>query len=142
MKMKFVNIYKDLIRRYYIYIDVHILSTGYLPVSLIPPSQLNEMFVHVKKAVLKMISAFDVVIKRLHLYYHMKLITFNVNEKLDIICSSQYFFNSTVNLCLHYIKLEIVPVHIIDQNINDNSYMKVQVSKPYIALGWWNLYIT
>ena len=44
LQMKFVNIYKDLIRKLYTYIDaICILSTGYLPINLIPPSQLNEM---------------------------------------------------------------------------------------------------
>ena len=53
LKMKFVNIYKDLVRGLYIYIyAIHILSTGYLQITLIL-HQLNEMLMQVKEAVLE-----------------------------------------------------------------------------------------
>ena len=42
--MKCVNVYEDFIRKSYSYIDViHILSTAYLHINLIHPSQLNGM---------------------------------------------------------------------------------------------------
>ena len=54
LQIKSVNIYEDLVRRLQIYLDaIHILSPGYLPIKLIPPSQLNEMFIQVKDVVLK-----------------------------------------------------------------------------------------
>ena len=69
LQMKYINKYKDLKRKLYIYIDViQILSTGYLCIDLIPPPQLNEMITQVKKAVVATNPYYNIVLKRLHLY--------------------------------------------------------------------------
>ena len=66
VQMKFVTVYKKLVRSLYIYINViHILSTGH---QFIPPSQLNEMLAQVKKAVLKTTPDNDLVIKRIYFF--------------------------------------------------------------------------
>ena len=55
---------------------IRILSKGYLPITLLPPSKLNKILGKVKKAIQIMNPDYDIVIKRLHLYYNMKLVTF------------------------------------------------------------------
>ena len=58
LQMKFVNIYKGLVRQLYIYIDVvYILSIGYLSISLISPYQL--MLMQVKETFLKINPDYD-----------------------------------------------------------------------------------
>ena len=53
LQMKYVNVYKDLIRKLHVYVGaIHILSTGYLIISLMPPSHLNHVITQVKKVVI------------------------------------------------------------------------------------------
>ena len=54
----------------YVYFNaICILSIGYFPISLIPISQLNEMLIQVKETVLKTDPNYDLVIRKLYLYY-------------------------------------------------------------------------
>ena len=86
LQMKYVNVYKDLIRTLYFCInEIYILFTGYLPISLIPPSQLNDMITLVKKVVTETNPEYDLVTKRLHFYYNMHLVTFGIDSISDLI---------------------------------------------------------
>ena len=51
---------------------VRILAKGYLPISLITPLKLQEILKYVKDTLNKTNPDYDIVIKRLHLYYYMK----------------------------------------------------------------------
>ena len=64
---------------------IRILLKGYVPVSLLPPSKLQESLCKVKKAIQITNSDYDIVINRLHLYYDMKLVTFGINEDRNLI---------------------------------------------------------
>ena len=86
LQMKYINTYKDLIRKLYIYINtICILSTGYLLIDLIPPSQLNDMITKVKEVVVVTNPKYDIVLKRPHLYYDMEIVTFGINDHSDLI---------------------------------------------------------
>ena len=56
---------------------IRILAKGYLPISLIPPSKLQEILNTVKEDIQKTNPDYDIVIKRLHLYCDMKLVTWH-----------------------------------------------------------------
>ena len=84
--MKYVSVYKDLIRKSYIHINaISFLCSGYLPISFIPPSQLNYMISQIKKVVTKTNPKYDLVMKRLHLFYDMKLVAFSIDNKSVLI---------------------------------------------------------
>ena len=55
---------------------IRILTKGYLPISLITPLKLQEILKSVKDTLTKTNPDYDIVIKRLHLHYDMKLVTF------------------------------------------------------------------
>ena len=57
-------------------IAIRILAKGYLPISLITPLKLKETLNAVRNTVRKTDPNYDLVIKRLYLYYDMKLVTF------------------------------------------------------------------
>ena len=59
---------------------LRILSRGYLPISLLPPSKLQEILGKVKKPIQTTNPDYDIVIKRLDLYYDMKLVTFGIDK--------------------------------------------------------------
>ena len=74
---KYVALYKEFITQLHIYaVVIRILVKRYLPISLITPLKLREILKEVRTTVRKTNPDYDLVIKRLHLYYDMKLVTF------------------------------------------------------------------
>ena len=64
---------------------IRILSKGYLPISLLPPSKFNTILGKVKKALQVNNREYDLVIKRLYLYYDIKLVTFGIDDQRNLI---------------------------------------------------------
>ena len=64
---------------------IRILSKGYLPISILPPSKLREILGKVKEAIWTTNPTYNIVIKRLHLYYNMKLVTFGNDRDKSLI---------------------------------------------------------
>ena len=61
---------------------IGVLSKGYLLISLLPPVKLKEILNEVKKAMQITNTDYDIIIKRLHMYYDMKLVTFGINGEI------------------------------------------------------------
>ena len=112
-----------------------ILSKGYLPISLMTPSRLQEMFGKVKKAIQTTNPDYDIVIKRLLLYYDMKLASFGIDEYINLIIQFPVFVQLYTQQPVILYQLETVPVPIIDQNKQANYYKHLQIDRPYIALN-------
>ena len=74
---------------------IRILSKGYLPISLLPPSKLNTILGKVKEALQVNNRNYDLVIKRLYFYYDMKLVTFGIDDQRNLIV--QFPVNNQVN---------------------------------------------
>ena len=70
---------------------IRVLSKGYLPISLIMPSKLQDILNTVKKAIWTINSDYDIVIKRLHLYYDMKLVNFGIDRDRYLIIQFPVF---------------------------------------------------
>ena len=75
---------------------IRILSKGYLPILLLSPSKLNKILQEVKVALQTTNRDYNLVIKRLYLYYDMKLVTFGIDDQRNLI-SFQYSPNYTPN---------------------------------------------
>ena len=74
---KYVRMYERFINEHKSYSKaIHILSKGYLPISLIPPSKWEAILQQEKTALVKTNKNYDLVLNRLYLYYDMKLVTF------------------------------------------------------------------
>ena len=78
---KYVKMYERFINQLQMYakaIRIHLKDylPGNLPISLLPPSKLNKILGKVKKA----IHITNPDYKKLHLYYDMKLVTFDIDE--------------------------------------------------------------
>ena len=71
--------YNEFIKQLHLYAEaIRTLAKRYLPISLITPLKLKEMLGAVKTTIRKTNPDYDIVIKRLHLYYDMKLATFSI----------------------------------------------------------------
>ena len=72
--------------QYLIYVKAgRILAKDYLPISLITLLKLQGIIDSVKETLIKTTSDYDIVIKRVHPYYDMKLVTFRIDKKRHII---------------------------------------------------------
>ena len=80
MREKYANMYEKIKSQLKMYANaIRILSKGYLPISLLPPTKLPDILKEVKKAIQISMPDYDIVLKRLQLYYDMKLVTFGIN---------------------------------------------------------------
>ena len=92
---------------------------------------LNE----VRKAITKSNKDYDLVLTRLYLYYDMKLVTFGIDNKRNLIVQFPIFVQPyTQNRQIMY-HIETVLVPILDQNEQVQSYTQLKIDKPYIALN-------
>ena len=70
---------------------IRILSKGYLPIHLLPPSRLQSILTEVRKAITKSNKDYDLVLTRLYLYYNMKLVTFGIDKERNVIIQFPVF---------------------------------------------------
>ena len=129
-------VYNEFITQQQIYAKaVRILATGYLPISLITLYKLQENLNSVKETLIKSNPDYDIVNKRLHLYYDMKLVTFGVDRDQNLIIQFPIFVQPYTQQPLILYQLETVPVNIVDENSNVQSYTELKIKKTYIPLN-------
>ena len=92
------------------------MSIGYLPISLLLPSKLNIILQKVREAVQIKNRDYDLVIKRLYLYYDMKLVTFGIDDQRNLIIQFPLFVHPHNQQHLILYQMETVPVPIVDEN--------------------------
>ena len=78
---------------------------------------------------------YDLVIKRLYLYYDVKLVTFGIDDQRNLIIQFPVFVHLHTQQHLMLYQMETVPVPMIDENKQVQSYTYLQIRKPYIALN-------
>ena len=113
----------------------YLSSTGYLPISLVTPLKLQQIISSVKESLIKTNPDYNIVIKRLHLYYDMKLVTFGIDQKRNLILQFLIFVQPYTQQPLILYQLEMVPVPIVDENTKTQSYTELKIKKPYISLN-------
>ena len=136
MKEKYVRMYERFIVELKSYSKaIKILSKGYLAISLIPPSKLEEILKQVKLALAKTNKDYELVLYRLYLYYDMKLVTFGIDNQKNLIIQFPVFVQPYTQMRLTLYQIETVPVPILDTNNRAQSYTQLRINKPYIALN-------
>ena len=134
IKDKYVQMYNKFIKQLHMYTEaVRILAEGYLPISLVTPLKLKEVLDAVKTTIRKTKPDYGIVIKRLHLYYDMKLVTFSIDRYKNLIIQFPVFIQPYTQQLFVLYEIETVPVPIIDQNTPADSYMHQQVVRPHIV---------
>ena len=114
---------------------IRVLSKGYLPISLLPPSKLEKILREVRIAIAKFNKDYDLVLTRLYLYYDMKLVTFGIDNQRNLIVQFPVFVQPYTQKRLIMYQIETVPVPILDKNEQVQSYTELKIEKPYIALN-------
>ena len=130
---KYIQMYKEFITQLHIHTKaIRILAKSYLPILLITPLKLKEILNMVRITVRKTIPDYNLVIKRLYLYYDMILVTFGIGKDRNLIIQFPVFIQPYIQQLLILYQIETVPVPIIDQNTQVDSYMHLQVNWPYM----------
>ena len=78
---------------------------------------------------------YHLVLKRLHLYYDMNLVTFSTDRDSNLIIQFSIFIQPYTQQPLILYQIEMVPGPIVDQNKQADSYTQLQIDRPYIALN-------
>ena len=65
----------------------------------------------------------------------MNLVTFSIDRKRNLIIQFLIFIQPYTQQPLILYQLETVPVPVIDKNTKADTYIKLQITKPYIALN-------
>ena len=136
IKDKYVPMYNKFMKQLHMYVEaVRILAKGYMQISLVTPLKVKEIVDAVKITIRETNPDYYIVIKRLHLYYNMKLVTFGIVRDRNLIIQFPVFIQPYTQQLLILYQIETVPVLIIDQNTQAHSYMHPQVDRPFIALN-------
>ena len=97
-RVKYVKMYERFINQLKEYSQVvRILPKGYLPISPLPPSKLNTISEKVREALQINNRDYDLVIKRLYLYYDMKLVIFSIDDQRNLIIQYPVFVQHTLS---------------------------------------------
>ena len=78
---------------------------------------------------------YDLVLKRLYLYYEMKIVTFGIDQDKNLIIQFPVFVAPYKQARLTLYQVETVPVLIMDMNDKADSHTQLKIIKPYIALN-------
>ena len=114
IREKYVKMYERFWNQLRQYLQaIRVLSKGYLPITLLSPSKLNVILQKVRKTVQKQNKNYDLLIKRLYLYYDMKLVIFGIDDKRNLIVQFPVFVHP-YNQHLTLYQLETVPVPITE----------------------------
>ena len=117
IKDKYIEMYNEFISQLHNYAKAfRILAQGYLPISLTTQSKLKEISTSVRETLIKTNRDYDIVIKWLHLYYNMKLVTFSIDRKSNVIIHFPIFIQPYTHQLLILYQLEMVPVPVIEKN--------------------------
>ena len=108
---KYISLYRELITQMHTYVlPIRVLAKGYLPNTLLTPRKLQGVLAEFKKSL-----------------YH-------TNPDYTLVLDRLFIQPYTQKPLILY-KLEIVPVPILDENIEAQSYTHLKVKKPYLALN-------
>ena len=133
---KYIKMYERFVNQLKEYSHaIRILSKGYLPISLLPPSKLAKILQEVKQVLLKTNKNYGLVIKGMYKYYDMKLVTFGIDQNRNLIIQFPVFVQPYTQKPLTLYQVETIPVPILDMNERADSYTWIKIDKPYIALN-------
>ena len=110
------------------------MSKGYLPISLLPPSKLEKILNGVRIAIATSNKDYNLVLTRLYLCYDMKLVTFGIDNKRNLIVQFPVFVQPYTQKRLIMYQIETVPIPILDKNEQALSYTELKVEKLHITL--------
>ena len=122
------------------YKALRVLSKGYLPISLLPPSKLEKILKEVRIGITKSNKDYDLVLTRLYQYYDMKLVTFGIDNQRNLIVQFPVFVQPYTQKRLIMYQIEIVPVPLLGENEQATFIHRTENRKTIYCFKWRNIY--
>ena len=113
--------------------SIAILSKGYLPPQLFPPTTLVEISNRAITMIKKRNPDYVLALPHITDYYDMRLVTFGLDDQGRLVVCFPIFIKKFKKEPMTLYQLETVRVPIKDQNAQADSYTEVAVTKPYLA---------
>ena len=134
LREKYIRLYEALETELNLLLrSIAILSKGYLPPQLFPPTTL----VKISQKAIAMIKAQnpDYVLALSHItdYYDMRLVTFGLDDQGKLVICFPIFIKEYKKEPMTLYQIETVKVSITDTNTEANSYTETAITKPYLA---------
>ena len=120
---KYIKLYERFVNQLKEYSQtIRVLSKGYLPISLLPPSKLAKILHEAKQVLSKTNKNYGLVLKGMYKYYDMKLVTFGIDQDRNLIIQFPIFVQPYTQRLLTLYQIETIPVPILDMNRRADSY--------------------
>ena len=100
-----------------------------------PPSKLEQILSKVRIAITKSNKDYDLVLTRLYLHYDMKPVTFGIDNQSNLIVQLPVFVQPYTQNRLIMYQIETLPVPILNENEQVQSYTELKIDNRYIALN-------
>ena len=128
VREKYVTMYERFIEELKMYSKaITILSKAYLPIYLLLPSKLERILNEVRKVITKSNKDYDLLLTRLYIYYDMKLVTFGIDNRRNLIVQFLVFVQPYTQNRLIMYQMQTMPVPILDQNEQAQSYTQLKI---------------
>ena len=128
VREKYVKMYERFLEELKLYSRaIRVLSEGYQPISLLPPSKLEKILKEVRVAIVKSNYDYNLVLTRLYLYYDMKLVMFGIDNQRNLIVQFPVFVQPYTLKRLVMYQIETVLVPILDENEQAYSYTELKM---------------
>ena len=101
--------------------------------------KLQEILTEVKRSLHITNPDYTLVLERLHLYYDMQLVTFGVDNDMNLIIQFPVFIQPYTQKPLILYQLQTVPVPILDQNTKAHTFKN---QKALYSLKFRNIHLT
>ena len=125
---KYISLYSELITQLHTYISaMRILAKCYLPNTLTTPKKLQEILTEVKRSLHITNPDYIPALDRWHLYYDMQLVTFGVDNDMNLIIQFLVFIQPYTQKPLIIYQLETILVPILDQNTKAQTYTQLSL---------------
>ena len=134
LREKYIRLYEALETELNLLLrSIAILSKGYLPPQLFPPTSL----VKISQKAIAMIKTKnpDYVLALPHItdYYDMRLVTFGLDDQGKLVICFPIFIKEYQKEPMTLYQIETVKVSITDTNTEVDSYTETAITKPYLA---------
>ena len=119
-----------------LYVAISKLSKGYLPPEIFNPSKLRKITEEALSMVKQKQPEYTLALDHLADYYDMKMVTFSVDPSdHSLVVTFPVLLKNHHKRKLKLFEIETVHVPIHDKNDKANSYTRVRVDKPYMAVN-------
>ena len=137
MEEKHGSIYRELITSLKaLHQAIAILSRGYLPSEIFPPTRLKNITETVRATLIRDHPEYQLALTDLSDYYDMQMVTFGVSSDKELVITFPILIKQLNSRPLDLYDFETIPVPVKDENVELNTYTQVIPVKPYLAVSY------